>query len=901
MAILRSALLAPLLLFAVAVQAQARFDLAGPKIDVRVTRAGVELPIAAVPNLQPGDRIWLHPDLPATQSVHYLLIATFLRGTTNPPPDEWFTRIETWNRKVREEGVSITVPNEAQQAVLFLAPETGGDFSTLRSAVKGRPGVFVRASQDLTEAGFEQARINTYLASIKLVPPSDPAALLEHSNLLARTLTLKPNADCFKRPVDQQYNCLTQTGSQTLLDDGHGQSIVNALSTGSGSDFINAASTTRLAAGGNYSAYVGALVDLVRLTSGLHTAQYQYIPGLSTPDGPSLNLSLNMAPSFHNPKSVIVIGLPSIQKAVPPPLRPPDPAHISCLLNPKLVLPVEGAPLVFTSGFAHGLTLHLNLPAGTALPGVPAGDLPLIPDAFQGGLTVQKNPSPRHELMPDPAVPEMPTLPEAQSATPKTAPSTLSASLPAPPEPLTGTLEGMWGFDHFTGPTLTLQGTPGTGWHIVPSGSAEHLIAGAPNSLVIDSSGTACIQHIELEAANGFSQELTWKLQSLPHSASPEAAAPEAKDAGAMPSRAEPAHFRPVDLTLDLQEDATPGTVQLSIQQFSQPKADHLETRTFAEPAVLSGLRLHAGDLSVQLLGKGLEQVKQLTIDQVSFVPIKSKDAEPDTLELDAPKDAPLKAGEHFGAKVELRDGRILSVSGTTLSARPQISILSRRVLDPAASPFALPSAPGKPIELPLGAQLIFFLKSAAPFSRNGSIELAGPDEALRKTLTLKDGLVLQDAHTLLATIDPLKFFGPSTFGLFRIRAVLPEPKPDGAIGDWLPLATVVRLPTLSSLTCPSDATQPCHLAGQSLYLIDSVSATPDFASSTAVPEGFVETSLAVPHPTGPSFYLRLRDNPTDTVQATLPITPEPVAPKAKAMAAATSAPGVLSGSHRLR
>src|SRR5271157_63188 len=104
-------------------QTAARFDLTGPKLELHVTRAGKTLPIAAVPNLQPGDKIWIHPDLPPTQSVHYLLIVAFLRGTTNPPPDNWFTRIQTWNKQVREEGVNVIVPDEAQQALLFLAPE----------------------------------------------------------------------------------------------------------------------------------------------------------------------------------------------------------------------------------------------------------------------------------------------------------------------------------------------------------------------------------------------------------------------------------------------------------------------------------------------------------------------------------------------------------------------------------------------------------------------------------------------------------------------------------------------------------------------------------------------------------------------------------------------------------
>src|SRR6202453_5318313 len=295
--------LAALLLLCTILHADpARFDLIGPKVDVHVTRNGRTLPIAQVPNLLKGDKLWLRADLPPTQSVHYLLVAAFLRGTTNPPPDNWFFNIQTWNKKVREEGVTITVPEEAQQVILFLAPETGGDFSTLRSAVRGRPGVFVRASQDLAEAGFEQSRIEKYLASMQEVPPGDPKALLDHSTLLARTLNLKPNNDCYKLPIDMQYTCLTQTGNQTLLDDGHGQSVADSLTSGANSDFIHQASYTGLARAGNYSAYVGAIVDLVRITSTLHTAHYQYIPAIAFPSAESLNLRLNVPPSFNNPK-----------------------------------------------------------------------------------------------------------------------------------------------------------------------------------------------------------------------------------------------------------------------------------------------------------------------------------------------------------------------------------------------------------------------------------------------------------------------------------------------------------------------------------------------------------------------------------------------------------------------
>ena len=68
----------------------APFDLAGPSLEVRVTRGAQTLPVAEVPNLMAGDSVWIKSDLPATQSAHYLMVAAFLRGSTNPPPTSWF-------------------------------------------------------------------------------------------------------------------------------------------------------------------------------------------------------------------------------------------------------------------------------------------------------------------------------------------------------------------------------------------------------------------------------------------------------------------------------------------------------------------------------------------------------------------------------------------------------------------------------------------------------------------------------------------------------------------------------------------------------------------------------------------------------------------------------------------
>jgi len=55
------------------------------------------------------------------------------------------------------------------------------------------------------------------------------------------------------------------------------------------------------------------------------------------------------------------------------------------------------------------------------------------------------------------------------------------------------------------------------------------------------------------------------------------------------------------------------------------------------------------------------------------------------------------------------------------------------------------------------------------------------------QTLAVSEGnLVMQDAQTAQAILEPLKSFGTSAFGTLRFRAISEE----GRKGDWLPLAT---------------------------------------------------------------------------------------------------------------
>jgi hypothetical protein len=449
----------------------AAFDLPGPQIEMTVTRSGKTLPISEVPNLMVGDRLWLHPLIPPEQSVHYLLIVAFLRGSTNPPPEQWFTRAETWNTKVRQEGIVVTVPEKAEQALLFLAPDTGGGFGTVRSAVRNKPGAFVRASQDLDQASLDRSRQDAYLAGIRGAADADPQTLQQRSLLLARSLKIKLDKQCFDKPTQEQAPCLMKDTNQLVLDDGHSQSMVAALTSGPASDLVGAISTSKLAGGGAYSPYVGAVVDLARMMQNFHSADYQYIPALALPNHDITNLKLNNAPSFHKPMSVLVAALPAVEAAQLPPLRALEPKQVSCLQRRGLVLPADGAPLVFSTEYAHDLALHIESKTGAAI------DLPVTAEAVRGGFVVDSE-----KLQVDKI--------DAEVA---------------------GAIRGYWGFEPFTGPSFQLQFSHPAKW-ILASADATALVVGREDSFHLQSAEAPCVEQVTIKDGLGKQLKTTWKL-----------------------------------------------------------------------------------------------------------------------------------------------------------------------------------------------------------------------------------------------------------------------------------------------------------------------------------------------------------------------------------------------------
>lgn len=787
----------------------AAFDLAGPRVEMTVNRAGKTLPIAEVPNLQPGDRLWIHPDLPDDQSIRYLLVIAFLRGATNPPPDDWFTRAETWNRNVRAEGILVTVPQDAQQALLLLAPVTGGDFDTLRAAVRSKPGIFVRASQDLNQASLDRTRSDKYLSEVKKASDFDTKALHDRSALLAQMLGIRLDEHCFDRPPEQQSTCLTENTDELVLDDGHSQSMVAALTSGPSTDLMGQVTATSIAGGGFYSAYVGAVVDLAKLMSSLHTASYQYIPALSVPQGSQINLRLNNPPSFRKPMSVIVMALPAVEAQQLPPLRSLNKDEVLCLQKAPLLLPVQGAPVVFSTNIAHDFVLHLQGNTGEAV------DLPAAPDVSRGGFLIDV-----HALRADQLDPS-----------------------------LKGVLRGYWGFDSFEGPAFRMLNAHPAKW-VIPAADQGALIVGREDVLHADSDGVACVNQVRIQNARGAEIKSTWKT------------------------------VKPNELEIDVpMKDETAGPLKMTIQQFGSRATDQLDLQAYAEAASLDGFKISAGDQQGVLTGTRLDQVNGVELKGIRFEPAKlSRLGQKDELRLSAAQGAPgvaLMADEKLVAHVDLKDGRVLDLQTAVQPPRPKVELISKNVqareqtTGPARSPVHLTN----PDSLPQDGRLTFFLKTQIPesFPRTEKIEVASEDGSFDVLLNVADGnLILQDSHTAMAVLDPLKSFGVSAFGPLRFRPV----SADGGNGDWQPLATLVRIPSLKEVLCPDAPDKQCRLDGSNLFLIDSVASDPEFTRSISVPIGFADSSLKVPRPNGTLLYIKLRDDPNTVNTLTLPILP---------------------------
>src|ERR1700733_7987619 len=719
----------------------APFDLAGPVIQVTVTRDGKTLPVSQVPNLAPGDRLWIKANLPLTQSAHYIMVAAFLRGATNPPPASWFILCETWSRQCAQSGLEVTVPQDAQQLMLFLAPETGGDFKTLVNAVRGRPGAFVRASQDLNQATLDRSRLEVYLAAVRALDDSDPATLKDAAPLLARSLAIKLDDKCLDKIPQLQAPCLMQGQNSLILNDGHSTSIVEALTSGPASDLAMEATFTPQLNYGYYSPYIASVIDIARILDSFHTAQYQYIPALGSQQDDRLALSLNAPPSFNNPKSVLVVALPAIEQSQMPPLHAVDPRDIYCARKTPLVLAVDGAPLAFSTGYAHDMTLSLAGKDGKVI------DLAARADAQRGGFVIDT--------------------------------STLAAA--ALSDGMRGSLHGYWGFEKYDGPSFQLVGAPAQKWQLAATDEGA-LIVGREDSVHLQAGSVTCVAGVTVKEAAGRELKAAWT-----------ALGPDAVELKLPLQQAKPGT---VTLLIAQYGAAQPQT--LALHAFAE--AGHLNSFAFHAgdtQGVLKGTRLdEVTGLAVQgttfVPGKlsssqGIDELPMVAADTSAATGLKAGDAvsakvtlkDGRVLDLNIVVDAPRPRVALIGKRVQLSPAS--SASNIQLADQDELPrdaklTFSLRTQSPAAFAY------DEKIEV-------------ATLSNSSSTTLSFDN----------GGITLEDAQVAVATLDPARSLGPSAFGPLQFRVIARDTTGDWqplATLVRLPVLSDLKCPATRELAC---------------------------------------------------------------------------------------------------
>jgi hypothetical protein len=686
----------------------APFDLAGPKLDVNVTRAGNTLPISEVPNLAAGDRVWIKADLPDGQAAHYLMVAAFLRGSTNPPPESWFFRQETWNHKREDAGLTVTVPEGAQQVLIFLAPETGGDYRTLVGAVRGRPGSFVRASQDLNQAMLDRSRLDTYLAAVRRINATDPAKLKDAAPLLARSLGMKIDDKCLDRMPDFQAACLTQGQEAMILNDGHSESIVEALTAGPAGDLAMQLGYTPQANYGFYSPYVGSVMDIARILDTLHTAQYQYIPALAMQQGEQLALMLNTPPSFHNPKSVLVTALPAVEAAQPPPLHPVDSKQNYCMEKNSLMLAVDGAPLVFSTGYTHDMTLRLKTKDGESI------DEMVKPDVEKGGLEL-----------------------EAKDLSASDFGNTIDASL-----------HGYWGFEKYDGPTFRLENTHAQHWELAAA-DREALIVGREDTIHLSTDDASCVDTILLKDSAGKELKADWKATSadevevdLPlKAANPGALQLEVKQYGTVTAQ-----------TIPLRAYAEAGHLD-SFTLHAGDAQGLLKGSTLEDVATLTlnGVTFTPGKIDSTM---GSDELPMVAKDTKAAAKLKQGDSgkaqvtltDGRTMAVEVTMGAPRPGVELIGKSVQ--DSASSTGSNIQLANQDELPQDAKLTFSVRAQ---------SPAAFRRGEQIEVATEDEA-FSTTLSLD--------------NGSMTLENAKVALATLDPAKAFGGSAFGPLKFRIV---------------------------------------------------------------------------------------------------------------------------------
>lgn len=793
--------LAAALLGASALAEPAPFELTGPDLRIEVTRGQQTLPIAQVPSLAEGDKLSVHAVLPDDQGMKFLLTSAFLRGATNPPPKDWVQTASTWKQKEKDKALSLTVPKGARQVVLLMVPETGGAEGVLLDAVRGKPGEFVRASQDLNQASLDHSRLVTFMAAIQAQDDTGPEYLRTVAPVLARSLAIKLNDDCLSKVVEMQASCLLENRESLVLNDVHSSSLADTL-TGTPTDLALQLSATPEAGGGYYSAYIGVARDIARIFGAFNNPQFNYLPTLSLRQEGTMSLLLNAAPSFQKPKSVMVTALPAVEADIPPQLRSTAKGPV-CIARPGAVLGVEGAPLIYSTDFAHDMKVRLTNGSGQTI------DVPVTARADRGGYRIG----------------------------PDELPSAFAGSMRAQ-------LLGTWGFAAFTGPEFLLQRPDGQPWKVV--GESDGLVVGRDNTVVLEGAAPSCVEEVLLRQGNGAPRPLDWKVQ----------------DGQRLSFTVPQAAANPGELRVELRYQGAKGPETVTLRARAEAsRVDGFELHAGDMHGVLTGQRLD--QVQSLVLGETEYRPDGLTReDAVDRLRLVAQGSGPENTRA-APEQGTadkavirLAGGRSLSLPVRVGAARPQAeLLGRTIYPGPvapgarALELGAGELLpDSGELVFSVKAAPG------------------ARFSARDGIEVAGGEGLVTVRLSAGKGLTLESQQVLVARLKaadlPAGAFGPLRYRLIG-GDMTGDWMPLTTLAR-LPRIENLTCPKESGgeVGASQAKTQPCTLTGRDLFLIEAASADAAFTQAANVPSGFTGSTLTVPRPVEGKLYLRLRDAP---------------------------------------
>ena len=167
---------------------------------------------------------------------------------------------------------------------------------------------------------------------------------------------------------------------------------------------------------------------------------------------------------------MLVVALPAVEQPQLPPLHAVNPKEIYCAGRTALVLPVDGAPLVFSTGYAHDVTLSLTGSDGKSI------DLPATADAAQGGYVVD----------------------------------TAALHTAALGDSVHASLQGYWGFERYHGPGFVLMNAHAKSWELA-AGDEDALVVGRQDTVHLQADSVSCVDGIMLKDPAGKELKAEWK------------------------------------------------------------------------------------------------------------------------------------------------------------------------------------------------------------------------------------------------------------------------------------------------------------------------------------------------------------------------------------------------------